>query len=380
MTGARAGLCAAVFGLLLAACAQPLPTLVATLDPTALTAPATPLPPAATPLPLTATATPLPSATATPPPSPTPPPAARQLTHGGCCVRPFWSADGTQIRFIDRPSTTSPAGLWAVGTDGSEPIFVAARPGVYSPDETLVAYPSAGQTVIERVADGEKWTVPSSGRPVNFSPDSRRIAWQIASSTVNFDRRTVQIWLASIDGSDAVKAADVVGGGLAAWFPDNLRLLITRRAAEGDNTELAILDPATGEQQLVASAPRLRGVALSPAGGWLAYAVTFSGDANLDGLWLVRSDGTAARRLDSFGAYTWRSEGQLLLLPLDPGASGNRLVQIEAATGQSRDLIDPAATPLHIAEGNWSLSPDGARLAFVAAEDHNIWLLDMPQP
>jgi Tol biopolymer transport system component len=283
------------------------------------------------------------------------------------------------VRFIDRPSATSPSGIWAVGPDATDPIFVAARPGIYSPDDSVVAYPSGGQTVIERVAGGETWTVPSGGRPVQFSPDSRRIAWQIASSTVNFDRRSVQVWTAAVDGSDAVQVAQLVGGGLAGWFPDSRRLLITHRAEAGDDTELVILDPATGEQRVIASAPRLRGLALSPQGAWLAYLVAFSGDANLDGLWLVRTDGTASRRLDLFGAYTWRSEGRLLMIPLEPGSGSNRLLEVEASTGQTHDLTDPTQTPLHIAEANWALSPDGSWLAFVSAEDHNIWVLDLPK-
>jgi Tol biopolymer transport system component len=369
---------AALLSALLAACSQTNPTLVASLDPSGLTAQASQVA-ASTVTPPAATRTPIPGPTTTFTPSPTPFPAARQLTEGGCCVRPFWSANGEQIRFIDRPSGSAPSGIWGVALDGSDPVFVAARPGFYSPDETLVAYPSGGQTVIERVMDGETWTVPSNGRPVQFSPDSQRIAWQLASSTTNFDRRTVQLWVASVDGSDAVQVAQVVGGGLAGWFPDSRRLLITRRTEAGDEIELAILDPAGGEPQVIASSHRLRGVAFSPQRGWLAYQVTFSGDADLDGLWLVRADGTAARRLELFGAYAWRAEGRLLVIPLEPGSASNRLVEVEAATGQTRELIDPAQTPLHIAEGNWSLSPDGGRLAFVAAEDHNIWVLDLPQ-
>jgi Tol biopolymer transport system component len=371
---------AALFVALLPACSQPLPTLVATFSPASLTVPASQPPVSSPVLPLTATLTPLPSATATLPPTATPPPSVRQLTEGGCCVRPFWSSDGSQVRFIDRPSDTSPSGIWGVDLEGGDPVFIAARPGIYSPDESLVAYPSGGRTIIERVADGETWTAPSNGRPVNFSPDSRRIAWQIASSTVNFDRRVVQVFVASVDGTDVAQVAQLVGGSLVGWFPDSQRLLITRRPEAGEEIELAILDLASGEQNVIVAAPRLRGIALSPLGGWLAYLVSFSGDANLDGLWLVRSDGTSARRLDNFGAYAWRAEGQLLLIPLELDSSSNRLLEVDASTGQTRELIDPSQTPLHIAEGNWSLSPDGSRLAFVAAEDHNIWVMDLPQP
>jgi hypothetical protein len=381
MTRARQLLLTTLLCAGLAACSQPIPTLVATLDASGLTVTYAAQPSASeTPAPLSPTSTSVPSATATLAPSATPFPAARQLTQGGCCVRPFWSPDGSEVRFIDKPSDTAAPGLWGIDLEGGEPYYIAERPGFYSPDETMVVYPSGGQTVIERLDDGETWTVPSGGRPVNFSPDNQQIAWQIASSTINFDRRAVQIWVAAVDGSVAREVIRVVGGGLAGWFPDSQRLLITRRAEESNLTELAILDSASGELQVIAAAPRLRGVSLSPQGGWLAYQVTFSGDTGLDGLWLVRADGTQAKRLTVFGAYTWRGDDRLFLIPLVAGAASNRLLEVDAATGLARDLIDPATTPINIAEANWSLSPDGGRLAFVAAEDRNIWVLDLPQP
>ena len=335
----------------------------------------------ATSLPATATAplspTALPTETATP--SPTPAPMARQLTTGGCCVRPFWSRDGSQVRFIDRPSPADPSGLWGVSLAGGEPVFITDRLGIYSADESLVAYPAGGQTIVERT-DGEKWTVPSGGRAVIFSPDSSKLAWQTASSSVNFDRRLVEIWVSAVDGSGARKAASLTGGGLIGWFPASQRLLVTRRPEGGDVLEMAALDLATGELKSIISAPRLRGPALSPQGGWLVYQVAFSGDAAADGLWLVRSDGATARRLDVFGAFAWRTEGQLLIIPLEPGAPSNRVLEVDAETGLARQLTDPAHTPFHIAGGDWSLSPSGDRLAFVASEDHNIWVLDLPKP
>src|SRR5262245_24878130 len=100
-------------------------------------------------------ASPSPSVTL-PVPSSTVPPAPRQLTEGGCCAQPFWSADGSQVRYIDRPSSGQPSGIWAVSANGGAPTFVTARLGLYSPDEKLVAYPEGGQTFIERVG-GARW-------------------------------------------------------------------------------------------------------------------------------------------------------------------------------------------------------------------------------
>lgn len=301
---------------------------------------------------------------------------ARQLTSGACCAQPFWSADGRQVRYIDRPSSGQPGGIWGVNASGGQPSLVTARLGIYSPNEKLVAYPESGQTYIERVG-GERWKVGTGGRAIVFSPDGTQIAWQVASSLYNFDSRQVQIWVAGVDGSGARKLAELVGGGLIGWYADGQRLLVTSH--DGDFGVLQALNVDDNNLAPIARAPRIQGAVLSPLGGWVAYTIAFSGDASLDGLWVVRTNGGDAHRLDAFGGFAWRAEGRVLIIPLEASASRNRLIEIDAATNAERPLTDPAATPIQIAGGNWALSPDGLQLAFVSATDHNIWVLDLPE-
>lgn len=298
--------------------------------------------------------------------------------------------------FIDRPNESSPSGVWGVNVSGGEPQFVADRVGVYSPDQSLVAYPEGGQTYVERLAlprggasrsgvegGGERWRiVNAAGRAVSFSPDSRSILWQAASSSENFDRRMVEVWIANLDGSESRVVARLIGGGVSGWFPDGQRLLVSGRESLSDDPYLAALNLADGSLTVVARGPRLRGGTLSPEGGWIAYQITFSGDPAQDGLWVARTDGSEARRLEVFGAYRWRSEGKLLLIPLDAnaGAAGHRLLEVDAASGAARALTDPAVTPFRVAGGDWSVSPDGRRVVFVSAGDHNLWVIDLPPP
>jgi hypothetical protein len=186
-----------------------------------------------------------------------------------------------------------------------------------------------------------------------------------------------------VDGQEARLVASLTGGGLSGWFPDSARLLVSGRVADGaagvdDNTQyLAALNLADGSTQAIVQAAGLRGGTLSPQGGWLVYTVAFTGDAAADGLWVVRTDGSATRRLSLFGAYRWRSEGELLVIPLEPGTGAQRLVAMDAATGEQRPLTDPTVTPLRIAGGDWALSPGGRQVAYVSAEDHNIWVLEL---
>jgi dipeptidyl aminopeptidase/acylaminoacyl peptidase len=298
-------------------------------------------------------------------------------------VQPGWSPDGSQVWYIDRPGPAAPSGLWAVPAEGgAEPQFVTDRLGTYSADRALLAYPAGGETFVERMAGegaGQRWAVGNAGRPVEFSPDGTRLAWQSASASRNFDKRIVSVWLANVDGSGAHVAAQLQGGSLLGWLPDGQHLLVSQRDLAADLVELAALDAATGTLTPILREPQVRSVLVSPGGGWLAYLVSFSGDTERDGIWVARADGSGAWRLPLFGAYRWRSEGRLLLVPLEPGAGSQRVVEFDAATGSGRPLTNPGQTPLAIANGDWSLSPDGRRFVYVNAADRNLWILDLPE-
>lgn len=359
--------------ILLSACASdPTPTPLSTAAPLASLAPALPGP---TPFP---SLTPPPLNNRTPEPTATPAPALRQLTFNGCCVQPFFSADGSQVWFIDKPSAAQPGGVWGVSVVGGEPQLITERIGALSNDGSLMTFPEAGQTLVERVATGERWPVPAAGRAVAFSPDSAKIAWQTASSTENFDRRLVEIWVSDVDGANARAVANIIGGGLGGWFPDSARLLITGRDSADSEPYLAALNLADGTRTIIASGLNIRGAVISTNGSWVAYTISFSGDAARDGLWVTRSDGTDARRLPLFGAYRWRADDRLIVIPLEATSGAHRLIEISAANAASRTLTDPRFLPFRIAGGDWALSRDGNRFVFVNAADHNLWLIELP--
>ncbi len=362
-------------GLLLSACARveadATPTLATllTAPPTALAAPAADTPTAAPTMV---------APTATPEPSPTPGATLKQMSTGGCCTQPFWSPNGQSIWFVDRPPNL-PGGIWAI--DPLTPLkatLVTEQLGLLSPDGSLIACRSGESTVIERLADGATWDVPAYGRAIVFSPDSQKIAWQIASSTENFDRRLVQVWVSDVSGDNARQVAQLVGGGLSGWLMDSTRLLVTRRESLGATPAVGILDPATEVFTPLASGDFLRAVSLSPDGRRLVYTQQFSGDAQRDGIWIQSLEGGESLKVSVFGSYRWGSDGGLIVIPLELNAPAQRVLRVDATTGDVKALTDPAVTPLQILDGDWTLSPDGRRLAYVNVADRNIWLLELP--
>lgn len=328
----------------------------------------------------TSTNPPLPTVTrdASPTPPPTAAPALRQLTTGGCCVEPFWAPDGGRVLFLDKPSADSPAGLWGVNVMGGSPELVTERLGIYSNDMALLAYPQGGQTTVERLADGQTWTIPSGGRAVAFSPDGTQLAWTAGQTGPPFDSARRQMWVSQADGSQAKAVIDVYGGGFAGWFPDGRLLVSGRLAADETYSGLYAVSPNDGRILLLASGGRLRSASISPGGSWVSYLSTLSSDPASNGLWLVSSTSGEARQVEHFGAPRWQDDAHLLLIPLDLNQALHQVWQIDAQSGQARSLTEPAITPFKVANGDWSVSPDGRQIAFVSASDHNIWLLSLP--
>jgi Tol biopolymer transport system component len=307
-----------------------------------------------------------------------------RLTTGGCCVRPFWSPDGRQVWFLDRPTAEAVTAIWGIDAAGGDPTVITDLLGVFSPDARLVAYPSSDRlTYIQRTDGEERWVIPSGGRSITFSPDGQRIGWQaVSSQNGSYYKRKVELWLANVDGTDARKVITVTGGGIVGWFPNANRWLVLSSDLSEENYSLTVLDIDSANRVEIARAPRLGGASISPKGEWVVFQVTASGNNQHDGLWVVRSDGHGMRKLDVYGSYQWRSAGRLAIVPLELSANSDnqshRLLEVEVDTGMVTPLTDPTQLSFRIANADWAMAPEGDKLAYVSAEDRNIWLIQLP--
>jgi Tol biopolymer transport system component len=192
------------------------------------------------------------------------------------------------------------------------------------------AFPGAGLVVVENMETGQRWNVGNGGKAVTFSPDDSQIAWTAGQSGPPYDSAQRKIWVSERDGSHAREVATVYGGGFAGWFPDG-RLLATGRMKPSEKGEAFwVITPEGGAYQEIARGADIRGWELSPEGDWLVYLLEV--DVN----------------------------------DIQQGNFGTHL------------LVTPANTRFKIANGDWSVSPDGGAIAFVSAQDHNIWLIELP--
>lgn len=339
--------------------------------------------PTATALP-TDTPVPTPTATLTPAPSPTPAPSLRQLTSGGCCVQPAFSASSQQVLFIDKPGPDALTGIYGVDITNpqSTPELVNQVIGFRNGEQTIVATLAGDLARFSNEATGESWTVNTGGNRPYFSPDSSQIIWVATDREGPYDRRQSDIWLADLNGGNARLVLSLYGGGLTGWFPDGERILLIGRDNPNDEKQtLFVYDLVNERRSNLFSHKRLRGGEISTGGSWIAFFLSFADDPAENGLWVISADGATQRQLEipRFGAYAWRDDDTLLYIPMRlPDESSMQLWAIEAATGQLQPLTDPASLPFSISNGDWEVSPDGRQVIFVSSTDNNIWLITLP--
>ncbi len=309
-------------------------------------------------------------------------PTLVRLTDPGCCVQPFWSADGREVWFIDRPDPDEPSALYGVDIETGERRLVSEQIGLPSPDGAYRAYVSdEGQTIVEEVESGEQYLIPSNGRRVFFSPGDERLAWaEFTAGSGNFDQMEVTIKLSNVDGSDDQELITLIGGGIAGWLDDDRLLLVGRVPGTDPDLALFSLSVTDGSRENLMLNQRIYTVRIAPGGEWVLYTVAF-GEGQLsesDGLWVVRSDGSLRFKLETVGSAQWRDSTRLLIIPLELDAPSYQLWQFDTETGEALPLIDPALLSFRVSGAEWAVSPKGDHMVFLNAEDEALWLIDLP--
>ncbi len=303
-----------------------------------------------------------------------------RISEGECCPYPCWSSNSEWVMLFDAGDNGETPGLYSIPREGGYPTLLTERIGVYSRDWSLVAYPEAGAVYIERWADGDRWVVPSPGRRIFFSPSGNQIAWELGSRGIRHpDLRQNAIWLAELDGGAAREVVTVNGGHFIGWAAGEKAILVYGRLAPDGPAGIWRVSTEDGAGRLLFEVEKPRSLLLSPEGGWLAFFMAFENHPDRNGLWIVGMDGSAEQHYPFIGAYRWRNEGQLLVIPQDLDAPGAYLWQIEIHEDIVWQLTDPLIDALPIASNDWQPSPDGSAIVFRSHEDHNLWVFPLPE-
>ena len=313
-------------------------------------------------------------------------PVAQQVTQGECCTNPHWDQDSTEVRFIDQPAPDEPLGVWGVDVTqpAAGPRLITERLGVPSPDGVLIAYPDRvkGVAIVEWLADGLSWEVDTQGgHDVSFTPDSQGLVWAAYDEDQPWDTREETIWTANVDGSNARALLSERRTDPIAWLNDD-ELLMVRGFEDTSDVQLFKLSLKDGAQTILMEGTRgrMRDLALSPDKRHLVYYVRLEPDPDKNGVWLMDlADPAAPQKLPFFGTYRWRDEDRLIYVPFDLDAGAHNFYQYDLRTDRTRPLF-PDGTNLTIANNDWQVSPDGGKIALVAAQGtelDGIWVMDI---
>ncbi len=325
-------------------------------------------------------------------PSATPPvttslatlPFGQQITQGNCCTQPYWSEDSTAVRFIDRPSALTAAGIWGVDLTEPDagPQLVTTKLAVTSPDGTLAAYPNraAGTAIIERLSDGKTWEVDTQGSRVSFTPDSQRLFWSVSDDEVPRYRRVRTYWTAEVDGSDARILFSARRTGPMTWLSGDT-LLMSQSFDHSTTTRLFKLSLPDGIRTELMDMPRIRGSAFSPNKRYMVYYIGLEADTEKNGIWLtdLQNPDQDPEKLPFFGTYRWRDNRHLVYIPFDPDAAEHNFFEYDVVSGQTRALF-PGGTGLTVANNDWRISLDGSKIVLVAAQGtelDGLWVLEL---
>ncbi len=304
-----------------------------------------------------------------------------RLTTGGCCANPSWSADSARVLFVDK-AVDKPGNAAIYGVNPHEPGAIKtafSSVAFISPSERYALLPGS-RSILERVSDGRRVSLPTNDGNLSYSPSEARIAWSVSALNGNFDRLTTDIFTANLTSapsrltsSSPKRALRLYGGGVVGWLDEN-RLVITGKSdpTERDRS-LRVLDVQSGQSRVLVKALNFRSLSLSPGGRWIAYTIAFDSAAR-NGAFVMDANTGQSRRASWFGSLRWRDANRIVYVPLGLRSPSHELMEFDARTGTSRTL---AALNAKIENDQWQLSPDGRRALFVNAADHNIYAREL---
>jgi hypothetical protein len=301
----------------------------------------------------------------------------------GWNVGSWWdAADPDAVYLVDtmRGIDGADVDVYRQPLDGSARRYYAALPiSVPSPDGSVTVQDAGGgQVRVTRREDGASWLVNTDGFLPVVSPDGTRLLWEQLFGEIVPGQTppSARIWISALDGSDR-RLVTTVTDGTVQWL-DARRLLIAKRITYTAETRLSVLDVDRDplEAQPLGSFGFVRGLEVAPGGRWIAFLTPFQEDPAASGIVVLRTlPGSTPRTLSAFGSYHWRDDRTLYLLSFDPTQDAHALGVIGALGGDVRWLTDPATLPIRVANGEWSVSPDGTQIAYVDATDYALMRL-----
>ncbi|OLV17926.1 hypothetical protein [Deinococcus marmoris] len=299
---------------------------------------------------------------------------SRTVLSGECCPGTVWTPDSKALLFLDGPPARASTGFYEVAATGGEVTRRFSSIAYFSPKLRWAVRPGSGEaTVLERLADGKRFTLPTFGADVTWNDAEDGLAYTRSDTSGNYDRRATRVYVADAFGSPR-NVATLYGGGVSGWVDDTTLLLSGKSAPGNRDRELFTLNTRSGAKKTLRTALGFRGISLSPDGARVLYTISFDSAAR-NGLWLQSTAGSTPTEINDYGAYRWRDAGRFLLMPLKTDGDAHVLRQYTVSLNGWNTLGDLGD---QVRQGDWNVSPDGKLLNFLSAKDGNVWVLTLP--
>jgi murein DD-endopeptidase MepM/ murein hydrolase activator NlpD len=303
----------------------------------------------------------------------------RRLAFDGCCAGAWWNPTQANHLYVIDGSPGQRASVFEWDTDAGTLVNLVgqAPPPHLSADGTHSIERRDDQFAIRRLADNTEWLVNTDGAFPSLNVDNTQLMWTLASEIPlpNEDQPLVEVWTAEADGSNA--RVFLSESGISAQWLDSTRLLVIER--EESITTIRVYDTANGIPFTLGSWEFLRSLSVAPGGSRLIFYTVYDPDPSVNGIYTIETQPEAqAQHLPWFGGWRWRDADSLFYLPLDASSPVQTLHYYDILTGEDRALTDPTSTAFTVANGDWSVSPDGSQVAFRNAQDMTLWLLEAP--
>jgi Tol biopolymer transport system component len=328
---------------------------------------------------------------------------AQQLlkgTPGKLCAEVIgWSPDGQQIAFAStyNPGVEkAPFDVWVVNRDGSDPrkVYAFERPlkwvaTAWSPDGRQIACWYEEDNMVKALllnadGSGQPQEVKESEIPWSWQPDfwppwggEKEAAAQPAGKVAERceDLTPHQICVRDAETGQITQVTKDLGFGdvepRCAWSPDGQQIFFTAGSGPGaiDHKLYIVNADGSGLRQITTGETNDLDPVLSPGGDWIAF------HRNCD-LWLIRLDGSDARRLlegsPSFCAImmSWSPDSQRIafanLPPLSDKPTPPEMWVVNRDGSESR-VVYTFPRPLEWVDVAWS--PDGRQIAGLYNDD-----------
>ena len=300
------------------------------------------------------------------------------LTMDGCCAVHWWNPTNPNLLYVIDGSPGQLAGIfeWDVTAKNMTGVIENVPPMSLSPDGKYRVIRGGGQVTVRDLSSGTDYPVQTSGFPPSISPDNSHLLWEVqyGQSVPGATPPQVEIWVSNIDGTNARQI--LAKPDISARWLDGSRLLVS--TSDRRVTTLEVVNVIDGTSFQLGSWDNLRGLSIAPGGERVLFYQTFQQDSNVNGIYVLNTQaGAQPQKLAWFGGWRWRDAGSLYYIPFDPVNGVQVMHYYDLQTGEDRALTDPAAMPFAVANGDWSVSSDGQRIAFQNAADRRIWIMEV---